>query len=134
MQNCVKAVIAIVLLYAQNCKWQHLYALLQLTVSICIIAIEHFCKHHGSWQCLYALFSFHIFCMYYWMCHLWYALCTFCNQELLHSTIEIDNLWISHKMLFMDYCKWHLVYALLLSQHFVCTVVHIDNFYIRYCK
>ena len=93
-------------------NWQLLYALLPLTTFICIIASNIF-RLHGSWQCLYTLFSFHIFCMSYLMWHLGCTLCTFCNQELLHWTIEIDKLWISHKMFVMVYCKWHLVYALL---------------------
>ena len=73
---------------------------MQMTTFVCIDAIDnfylHYCywpffKHHGTWQCLYILFSFQIFCMSYQMRHLWKALCTFCNQNYCIELLKLTT-------------------------------------------
>ena len=101
MQNSVQAAIAFA---CNNCKWQLLYALLQLTTFDCTIASNNYCQHIAV--CMHISSS--PLCSYHWNWHSCYALLhmTFLHyvnqniQLILHLTTFVCTFYVWLQMIF----------------------------------
>ena len=113
MQNCIKAVIAIV------CKK---------------IANDNFCMHCCNWQLLFALLLLTIFvCMTF-------SVCTIAIDTFLYALLYTLNTFIftiandySFHMYYSHNCNWQLLYALSDTTTFVFTATFDNHNYQLFC-
>ena len=114
-----------------------MYALLQLSTFICIIAINQFCEHLCSWQCLNALFSFHfsvwpigngIVGMHY--AH--FPINSYCIDLLILTTFEYTIKMFLWTIVNDIYHNLNLLYIILQLISFVFTIVNNHSFHMYY--